>query len=80
MRTRRLLPLLALAALAAVPASASASERIEVAPGIYLAAASELPPPQPGAAPLAASAAAVGRVAGGSETRIRRWPWQVSIR
>jgi len=79
-RTRRLLPLLALAALAAVPASASASERIEVAPGIYLAAASELPPPQPGAAPLAASAAAVGRVAGGSETRIRRWPWQVSIR
>jgi len=40
-RTRRLLPLLALAALAAVPASASASERIEVAPGIYLAAASE---------------------------------------
>jgi hypothetical protein len=66
-------------AFVALPASASASERIEVGPGIYLAAASELPPPQPGAAPLSAPDSAVGRVAGGSKTQIRRWPWQVSI-
>jgi trypsin len=69
------------AALAAVPAAASAAPpRIEVGPGIYLAAASDFAQPQASVAPLAASAAPADRIAGGSKTQIRRWPWQVSIR
>lgn len=66
-------------------AQADPEPRVEVAPGVYLAAASELESTerptrrQDGAGAASGAGTVKPRITGGSATKISRWPWQVSI-
>ena len=64
-----------------LPGHAGAAQGIEVAPGVYLQAASELTAgarakPAPA---IAAARTAAPRIVGGHETTVDKWPWQVAI-
>jgi hypothetical protein len=61
-------------------ADEAAKPRIEVAPGVYLASASQLA--EAGSAQRSSTlsrSAPARKIVGGTTTGIRRWPWQVSI-
>jgi hypothetical protein len=83
-RIRIAIVLAALAtALAATPATAEASERVEVSPGVFLASVgpgADRGAPGPSAQALRAlGAEPETRIVGGSATTIEEWPWQAAL-